>query len=166
MVLYHEVTTESFEDTLAHGLKRTARGEKGAKGDIVQTDTYLDDHRPANISQQGISRDDNLYAFIGTGDSLIDITNGATVQIQDYPLQDSRLLRLNINTDCCYVSDLDLYDAVKAAVANHETATLAELADDYWAHLVPLADFAIGDITRPEIMITQDIDPSDISLVS
>jgi hypothetical protein len=166
MVLYHEVTEDALEQTLSHGLKSAARGEKGDKNDIIRTDTYLDDHRPAHIRRQGISRNDNLYAFIGTTTTLIDITNGATVPLKDYPLHNSCLLRLSVDSNECYVSDLDRYDAVKAAVANHETATLAELASDYWTHLVPLGDFTIGDITRPEIMITRDVSPRNISLVS
>lgn len=165
MVLYHEVTKDALDQTLAHGLKAAARGEKGDKSDIKQTDTHLDTHRPDSIRQLGISRDDNLYAFVGTEHSLIDITNGATLPLKDYPLEDSHLLRLDIDLDHCYVSDLDRYDAIKAAVANHEVATLNELTDDYWAHVVPLRDFTIGEIARPEIMITQDVSPRDISLV-
>lgn len=166
MILYHEVTAEALERTLADGLKAESRGEKGDDPDIIETDTYLDEHRPAPLSRQGISRSDSLYAFVGTENSLVDITNGATVALQDYPLQDSHLLRLSIGSDSCYVSDLDRYDAVRKAIANHETATLTELADEYWTHLVPLSDFAIGDIARPEVMVTHDIDPTDISVVS
>lgn len=157
MPLYHEVAKDSVEKILTDGLKRTSRGDKGDQTDIIQTDAYLDDHRPGALRDQGISRDDNLYAFVGTDTSLVDITNGATVSLQDYPQEDSVLLRLAVDEAACYVSDLDRYDAVKAAIANHETATLAELADAYWASLTPLRSFKIGDILRPEVMITTDI---------
>lgn len=162
MALYHEVTQDSVEKILTDGLKRTSRGDKGDQTDIIQTDTYLDNHRPSALRARGVSRDDNLYAFIGTDDSLVDITNGATVSLQDYPQENSALLRLVVDEAACYVSDLDRYDAVKAAIANHETTTLADLAAKYWASLMPLADFAIGDMTRPEVMVTTDIPPGHI----
>lgn len=165
MVLYHEVAKDSVEKILADGLKRTSRGEKGDKTDIIQTDTYLDDHRPVAVRKRGVSRDDNLYAFVGTEDSLIDITNGATVSLADYPKEGSALLRITVDEAACYVSDLDRYDAVKAAIANHETATLAELTDEYWASLTPLRSFEIGDILRPEVMITTDVPPQQITPV-
>lgn len=162
MPLYHEVAKDSVEKILADGLKRTSRGDKGDQTDIIQTDAYLDDHRPAALRKQGVSRDDNLYAFIGTDDVLIDITNGATVSRADYPKEGSVLLRITVDEAACYVSDLDRYDAVKAAIANHETATLAELADAYWTSLTPLRHFEIGDILRPEVMITTDVPPQQI----
>ena len=165
MVLYHEVTKDSVEKILADGLKRTSRGDKGDKTDIIETDTYLDNHRPAALRERGVSRDDNLYAFVGTDNSLVDITNGATLSLADYPQEDSILLRIAVDEDTCYVSDLDRYDAVKAAIANHETATLAELADEYWASLTPLRTFEIGGILRPEIMITTDVPPQQITPV-
>lgn len=165
MVLYHEVTKDSVEKILTDGLKRTSRGDKGDKSDIIETDRFLDDHRPTALRQQDVSRDDNLYAFVGTDDSLVDITNGATVMIKDYPREDSVLLRLSVDEAYCFVSDLDRYDAVKAAIANHETATLTELVDEYWANLTPLRDFTIGDIVRPEIMITHNIPPTQLTPV-
>ena len=165
MILYHEVAKDSVEKILADGLKRTSRGDKGDQTDIIQTDAYLDDHRPDAVRKQGVSRDDNLYAFVGTDYSLIDITNGATVPLTDYPNDGSVLLRIAVDEVACHVSDLDRYDAVKAAIANHETATLAELADTYWTSLTPLRDFKIGDILRPEVMITTDIPPRQITLV-
>lgn len=165
MVLYHEVAKDSVEKILADGPKCTSRGDKGDKTDIIQTDAYLDDHRPAALRTRGISRNDSLYAFVGTDDSLIDITNGATVPLTDYPKDGSVLLRITVDETVCYVSDLDRYDAVKAAVANHETATLAELTDEYWASLTPLHNFEIGDILRPEVMITTDVPPQQITPV-
>lgn len=165
MTLYHEATNDSVKEILAHGLKRTSRGEKGDASDIIKTDQYLDERRPGTLRQKGLSRDDNIYAFIGTESSLIDITNGATISLKEYPRQDSALLRLSIDESACYISDLDRYDAIKAAISNHETATLEELATAYWASVTPLHQFSLGDVSRPEVMITQDIEPRHLALV-
>ena len=66
MTLYHEVTKDSLIDILQNGLIRASRGKKGNDHAIIATDTYLDAHRPAWVVDHNISRDDALYAFIGT----------------------------------------------------------------------------------------------------
>jgi hypothetical protein len=166
MVLYHEIDRDSLDSVLADGLKRTSRGEKGDDDAIKKTDAYLDTHRPATLVHRNISRDDNIYAFLGTDKTLIDITSGAIVSLSDHKKPDVALLRLSVGQSACYVSDLDRYDAVKHAVEHGMTEQLDALADHYWQAVVPLEAYTTGTIIRTEVMITRDVLPSEIEQIT
>jgi hypothetical protein len=76
------------------------------------------------------------------------------------------LLRITADPTKCYVSDLDLYDTVKRAMELQEQdTTLENLAEKYWQKIVSLDEFEVGMIERPEVMITYDISPENISEV-
>lgn len=166
MNLYHEAPLTTLPELLAEGLKRTTRGDKGDDDAIKQTDNYLDDHCPAKLRAQHVSRNNSIYAFLGDETNLIDIQNGATLPIDDYPLQQTALLCLTVSRAHCFVSDLDRYDAVKAAVTDHDAASLPVLAARYWDAVVPLVAYDPGSITRPEVMITADLTPAQLTQVA
>lgn len=168
MIVYHEIEFESLESALAKGLKRSSRGEKGDTSDIIKTDCFLDEQRPKGLSKAGVSRDDNLYAFMATDGKVISITDGSAVDINTFVKNSSKaLLELSVPPQHCYVSDLNAYDAVKKAVENKaDEATLRILAKRYWEALQPMKTFKTGSIRRPEVMITKDIPPKNITLVS
>ena len=166
MTLYHEIPHDSLAQIMRDGLKRSTRGEKGDDDAIATTDRYLDDHRPAAIAARGIHRNKSIYAFLGDTDHIIDITNGATLPLADYPLSGSVLLRLDADMADCYVSDLDSFDAVKSALTQHDDAALEALAARYWAQLTPLSEYVPGAITRPEVMITTDLAADRITRVA
>lgn len=159
MTLYHELSPDALVSALREGLRRTSRGEKGQDDAIKKTDAYLDQHCPAPLRAKGVSRDDNIYAYLGTEDTLIDIRDGRTVPLTDRPDPTSKLLRLSVDPAHCYVSDLERYDAVKRAIDQHSDTQLAALATEYWQHITPLASYGPGSIRRPEIMITCDLAP-------
>lgn len=121
MTLYHEAPLDSLSELRHNGLERTARGDKGDDPVIKRTDDYLDAHCPDKLRSYGVSRSNNLYAFLGDEAHIVDIQNGATLPLQDYAISDSILFRLSVDPASCFVSDLDRYDAVKAAVASHDT---------------------------------------------
>jgi hypothetical protein len=166
MTLYHEIDRESLDSVLTDGVKRTSRGEKGDDDAIKKTDTYLDARRPATLVQKNVSRDDNIYAFLGTDRTLIDITSGVVVSLSDRKKPDTALLRLSVEQNACYVSDLDRYDAVKYAIENNMTEQLNTLAAHYWQAVVPLGTHVAGTVIRPEVMITRDIRPSEIEQIT
>jgi hypothetical protein len=166
MTLYHEIDRDSLDSVLTDGLKRTSRGEKGDNDAIKKTDAYLDARRPATLVQKNVSRDDNIYAFLGTDKTVIDITSGIVLCLSDRKIPDTALLRLSAEQNACYVSDLDRYDAVKYAIENDMTEQLDTLAAHYWQAVVPLDTYATGTIIRPEVMITRDIRPSEIEQVT
>jgi hypothetical protein len=146
------------------GLKCTSRGEKGADQDIIKTDALLDKHCPESLRAAGVSRDNNLYAYVTVNDKIINITDGAHLSLQDF-VEKSRqqVLKLTIDPHRCFISDLDAYDGVVEAIKSHKsTESLKVLADEYWSRLIPLYKYRPSSITRPEIMITYDIDPKDI----
>ena len=164
MIVYHEVSNDALDSVLEEGLVRTSRGEKGDDSSIAKTDELLDGNRPAALREIGISRDDNLYAYLSSDTSLIDITDGSLVPLDTFiKNSDGAVLALTINAPQCYVSDLDQYDAVKEAVENdNDIETLQEMSETYWNSLVPLDEFTPGDIDRPEVMIPYDILPENI----
>ena len=103
---------------------------------------------------------------MGDESTMIDIDDGQRVSIQEKKRRNNlALLRLKVNPQDCWVSDLDAYDAVKAAITDHKPRyVLLALCNDYWGKVQPLATYS-GGIQRPEVMITQDIAPSAIEKV-
>ncbi|HSH31056.1 MAG TPA: hypothetical protein VK963_00085 [Candidatus Saccharimonadales bacterium] len=168
MVVLQQASPSALNDIRREGLKRGSRGEKGDDRLIIQTDEYLDDARPADVKQMGLSRDDNLYAYVVHNDRAIDITDGKAVRVEAFiKNSEQAVLRLSVDPERCYVSDLDAYDTIKKAIKNSEGHSgLRTLARNYWARVVRLDKFAGGSIKRPEVMITYDISPADIEIVS
>lgn len=165
MVLYHEIDSSSLQSVLQNGLKCTHRGSKGSDKSIVQTDEYLDKHRPDTLKEAGISRGNNLYAFIGTEDTIINIKDGAIIPVQEYLCHhNSVILKLQIDAESCYVSDLDKYDALKSALSNTDERHSVRLAREYWDAVVPLQSFHPGNIARPEAMIIRDVRPGELTV--
>lgn len=162
MFVFHQVDPSTLSAVLTHGLKRFSRGEKGADGLIMKTDAFLDERCPKIVKEQGVSRDNNIYAYLTDKESIIDITDGSQIPIKTFIAQSTQaVLRLDINPARCFVSDLDTYDALKAALeARGDPSKAEQLAESYWNKLTPLTNFEIGSIRRPEIMITYDI-PAD-----
>lgn len=165
MIVYHEVDPAEVDSILEKGLKRTSRGDKGDDKTIIKTDKLLDDARPDELRHSGVSRDDNLYAYMAVDTKIIRITDGKAVNIDEF-LQESKqaVLRLEVETTRCFVSDLDRYDALKKAVETDDERT-GELVEDYWQHLVPLHNFTAGMIRRPEVMVTYDVLPTCLEVV-
>src|SRR5690606_87943 len=119
MIVYHEIDPSSCEAALKDGLKRTSRGEKGDDELIKTTDELLDSRRPSGLSQAGVSRDNNLYAYLSSDDHIIDIKDGLEKPISEFTDRGEQvLLRLQVDSDKVYVSDLDRYDRLKEAVAS------------------------------------------------
>jgi uncharacterized protein (DUF1697 family) len=165
---YHEVDPSSAYSILTTGLKCKSRGDKGDDKGIIMTDAYLDERRPDSVRQANVSRDENVYAYVSADGNIYDITNGSLVDIDTFvSTSDQTVLRLNLNSDRCFVSDLNLYDTIKVRIHDTKKANeLEALAQQYWAGLTPLSQFDPTMIARPEIMITYDISPDDITSMS
>lgn len=165
MILYHELGSDDLKDVLRNGLKRTNRGAKGNDQAIIETDKYLDDHRPSSLKIAGLSRNNNIYAFIGNTDSIIDIKDGATVALKDYMSdRNSVLLRLTVNPKYCYVSDIEKYDEVKFLLVSGDKVQAHKSAQDYWDTIMDFSVFRVNTIKRPEVMIVRDLLPDALSV--
>lgn len=167
MIVYHEVDPSALQSVIKHGLKRKGRGEKGNDSLIAKTDQFLDSLCPVYLRQAGVSRDDNLYAYLSFDGRVTDITSGNDKSV-DTLIENSKqaVLKLAIEPDVCYVSDLELYDQVKKAINDGEKAEkLVDLAERYWKEVVPLSRFNRRDMRRPEVMITSDVPPDSIELL-
>lgn len=164
MKIYHEVSAESVDSIFKNGLKRTSRGTKGDDDLIAKTDEFLDAHRPSQFRSVGLSRNSSIYGYIGSEDSLISIKDGSSVAIHKKKAGGSGvLLELTVDPERCWVSDLDAYDELKT-LFEHEAAKeyLVTQAQKYWNLLIPLRAYKQDTISRPEVMITYDIDPAAI----
>lgn len=164
MRAYHEVNPDSLGSVLTKGLYRVSRGEKGGDPLIKKTDNFLDERRPRVLKEQGLSRDDNIYAYIATDHGVIDIEDGKELSLGALKDKDDLpVLEIDIEPARCFVSNLDTYDAMKQALERHEEpAKLENVATAFWHNLVPLSQFTRGKIPRPEIMITYDIPANKI----
>mgnify|MGYP003596682327 CR=1 FL=1 len=164
MLVYHEITPDALGTVLQNGLKKTSRGAKGSDKAIIQTDQFLDKSCPEQLKSQGVSRDDNVYAYIRDGDSIIDITNGEPIPLRQFIKRSKqKVLELDVNPSRCFVSDLDTYDALKEALINNENQDVLDtLASSYWSKVAKLTESDATTTRRPEILITYDVPAGDI----
>lgn len=166
-VAYHETNPDNLGATLTHGLRRTSRGDKGDDPDIKRTDDLLDALRPESLLAAGVSRDNNLYAYLCTDKSVVDITDGSLVSRPKFIQRSTQaVLELEIDPRRCYVSNIDTYDALKDALTHYGTLAAEKIAHNYWNSLIPLVDFTLSSIKRPELLITYDIPPHQLRHLS
>lgn len=167
MIVFHEANPDTVESVKEHGLRCTSRGEKGDDTTIVRTDEILDNYCPDGLRSSGVSRDNNLYAYIYVEGDIIRITDGERVPEHTFITDSDRaVFRINADAERCYVSDLDSYDKIKNAVADEaQENTIQTLAQEYWSKVLPLTNFSPGAIKRPEVMITYDVPPEAIEIV-
>lgn len=76
--IYHQMIATDWPYVRDKGLVTTSRGEKGKDQDIKNTDTFLDNHLPSLLKKVGVSRNNNLYGFIGNDAVLINIRDGGS----------------------------------------------------------------------------------------
>jgi hypothetical protein len=165
--VYHEIDPAQLDSILADGLLRSSTGSKTNDIAIIKTDQLLDRYRPDNLRNAGVSRENNLYGYFTVDNKIADIITGQLVAVSDFVAKsDQAVLRLTIDPSYCYVSDLDLYDNIRIIIeANDHDPTLPDLARSYWDNLLPFIGFEKSIINRPEIMITYDIKPPDITVM-
>ncbi|UTX51140.1 hypothetical protein KI440_02950 [Candidatus Saccharibacteria bacterium TM7i] len=166
MKAYHEIQPDMLEAALTSGLICTARGDKGDDAAIIKTDCYLDERRPEALVREGVSRDNNLYAYACVNGAVIDITNGEHVPVKHFVARSKqRVLELEIDPKRCFVSDLDTYDALKDALTHHgNKAVLERLAKSYWDKVTVLEKCNPATFRRPEVMVTYDVPPNHVKL--
>lgn len=167
IVIYHEVRPESLDKILQKGIDRSDQGEKGDP--VVQrTDECLEDHIPEDLRNKGLSRRHGVYGYLSSGDKLVDIRDGHEVEVDHFSSQrDQVLLRITVDSANCFAFDLDAYDAVKMCVESGADDTLlTRLAERYWARALPLDEYQAGRYRRPEVVVTNDVDATDIAVVT
>ncbi len=166
LIIYHEASPDSLDQISSSGLRCTPRDTSDDEPAITRTNRLLDDLRPAAAIEADISRNNNLYAYVGIDDKIVDITDGNHVELTHFVKHNANaVLRLQVDPHRCFVSDLDQYDAIHAALTSTAIAKLEIMAQRYWEGIIPLHIFKIGDIRRPEVMITYDLQPSEIRLL-
>jgi hypothetical protein len=166
-VTYHEIMPESLNEVLRQGIKRGTHGEK-SNSDNENTDSFLDAHLAKTLAAQGVSRQNVVYGYLASGDKLVDIRNGELVDVKSFTAErEQLLLRILVPSSCCFVSDLDAYDAVKVAIgSNLPDIERQRRAEQYWRRVIPLTQYEGPRIRRPELMITCDIQPAWIDVVA
>ena len=161
---YHELSAEALNDVLDNGLKRASRGDKGDDQDIIKTNKLLDSQLPTRLKRQSVSRDNNIYAYMCIDQSIIDITDGRLVPLDQFVASSrGQIIELTIDPSKCFVSDLDAFDRLKLAIKQHfDQSQIQLLVTEYWGKLIRLDDYRPLSIDRPEIMITYDMPASAI----
>jgi len=166
VVLYHEVMATAWSTVSVNGLRKSDRGDK-TDPVTERADALLDEHRPATVREAGISRQQVVYAYLSVDrESLVDIDTGDVVTASDYcARREQFLLRIIADPSRCYVSDLEAYDRVVAAVQAGDVDVIDQSAREYWSLVVPLRSYHHGQLRRPEAMIGHDVTPAQIERV-
>ncbi|WP_233213442.1 hypothetical protein [Mycobacterium hubeiense] len=114
------------------------------------------------------SRHNVIYGYLPTGPCghhLVDTRNGEAIDVAEFAAQrEIMLLRLWVDSQHCFVSDLDLYDAVRELVESGDVRS--DHAERYWSCLTPLDVYGHRRLRRPEVMIAADVGPSDVEVMS
>lgn len=166
MIVYHEVDPASLQTILREGIKRSSDGEKTDEL-IGKTDEFLDKLRPAALKNSGVGRRNAIYAYLSVGNAVVDIVDGTPTEKSEFVKNSEQVvLELEVDSARAYVSDLDIYDALKAAIQRSDSREeCRELAAKYWDALIPLSNFSVGEIARPEVIITYDIPRAAITVL-
>jgi hypothetical protein len=166
VTLFHEIDPSSQEGVLQGGIKRKASGDK-TDPEKKKIDTFLDTHLPDWAQYDDVYRGNVLYGYLADGDGVVDISTGDVLPLKKFmAASDQTLLRIKVDEEQCYVSDLDLYDTlVRAMELDEQDSTREHLADRYWQRIIPLRDYEQGTIKRPEVMVAADIKPEEIEVV-
>jgi hypothetical protein len=168
MIVYHEADPDMLNDILAYGLKRTSHGVLSKDKGITKTNKLLDRYRPRFLREAQVSRDNNTYAYLTTNSGIIDISTGNEIsELEKATANHRKLLRIEVTAAHCYVSDLDAYDRLKVALESADDSShINDLVKQYWDKIVRLDRYKMGQISRPEVMITYDVQPENITVVS
>jgi hypothetical protein len=168
MLIYHEASPDSLEAILRSGLKRSLHGELDSSDLTIKTNELLDTCRPHSLIRLGVSRIRSIYGYLPTNTGIIDAYTGDRVSEHEKTTANHRvLLSLEVTASRCYVSDREAYEALKAATGNNDPqSSLDKLARRYWQNLIRLDRYKQGYIRRPEVMVTYDIPPEHITIVS
>lgn len=166
VTLFHEINPSATDKVLTEGIKRKVSGEKD-DSEKKKVDTFLDTHLPDWAKEKEVCRGNALFAYLERDGKVIDITDGEPVPVGRFMAKsDEALLKITVDSDRCYVSDLDLYDTLMRAMQlDEQDSTREHLADRYWERIVPLAEYEPGTIKRPEVLVAADIEPSGIEVV-
>lgn len=165
--LYHATSDVSVDELTSKGLRCDT--QRAGENELMRkVNIFLDQHAPNVATQAELSRQHNIYGYLGIDDLIINIEDGTHIPLQDFTKDSLKtIVELRCDPAYCYVSNLDALDAVKHALQdNASESVLLQLAGDYWRSIMPLSVFAIGDIRRPEVMITNDVPPSEIIALS
>ncbi len=167
MTAYHEINPAQLDSVLKNGLDCSSRGEKSDEV-IEKTDSLLDAAIPKILRIAGLSRSNNLYAYLYEDNLISRITDGKKMTVDDFVSNSDRaVLRLEVDARHSYISDLDAYDTVKTAVGQQAGLPARQAAAAaYWAAICRAADYRSGQVKRPEVMITYPIEPSNIQVIS
>lgn len=167
IVLYHEISPKSKDQVVTEGIKKGASGVK-TDSEKRKVDEFLDTHPPDWAKNIGLCRADAIYAYLKTdSDEVVDIKSGEAIPVSEFMNKTKDvLLKITVDSDYCYVSDLDLYDTITRALElDEQDSTREHLADRYWERLTPIDEYQNGSITRPEMMVNYDVSPESIEVV-
>lgn len=166
---YHQIDKKELPKVLQNGLKTDANGHK-TSGFNAATDRFIDSCRPKDFIDRSISREHANYCYLPAGDdTLIDITDGSQKTLAEINADPSKaLLKIRIDPTKCYVGDLDAYDRIQKMLMANQLAAASEASRKYWRQLVVANgyDATSGHVARPELLVTYDISPEDISEVA
>lgn len=160
--LIHKISKDKIESAIITGL--LTNEVKDIKDDeINRTDELINHILPKKYIKVGINRKSNIYCYLTYDNYVIDIESGNKVDVKDLRVSPTdSLLYVDVDPTKCFVSDLDIYDQIKNALINNELKKAKQLAVLYLKKLQRLSDYN-HKIMRPEVMVTYNISPSNIT---
>lgn len=159
MIGYHRVNSNELERVLTEGIKQAVEGKTDDDSDITRTDELLDTQLPEKLRGAGVSRKHNVYLYYDANGFALDVFDGQMRQPQDIVRSEGDvILKVELQTKKCFVSNLDLYDQVKVALKSEPADNAELLARQYWDQVYPFVEgYKPSANERIEIMVTHDV---------
>lgn len=140
--VFHKTSRDSLPSIMSDGLRYGEQGRHSQDGRVRATNELLNGVCPSELKGEGVDRMGCIYGYLGVDDKVFDVESGRLVDQERWDVgADNAKLRLLIDPETAFVSDLDAYDALLERLEDRAGEdVLATLAGEYWQRLVRLAE--------------------------
>jgi hypothetical protein len=178
--VFHKTSRDSVSSVMSEGLRYGKEGSNGKDDRVRAANEFLNARCPTELKDEGVDRVECIYCYLGVGDgNVFDVESGRVLDHERWDLgPDNVKLRLLVDPENAFVSDLDAYDTLLDRMEERAGEdVLAALAREYWQRLVRLADVRAhyrlegdalvpastappglpGRLERVEVLVTTDV---------
>lgn len=163
--VFHKTSRDSLPSVLSDGLRCGEQGSHSQDDRVRAANEFLNGACPSELKSEGVDRKGCIYCYLGFGDDKVfDVESGRVVDLERWDVgADNAKLRLLIDPEIAFVSDLDAYDALLDRMEERAGEdVLAALAGEYWQRLVRLTDVSVHYRLEDEALVAATTAPAGL----